>query len=164
MAIKRACKVSWETLCAKQTLHTQRLGVGRARAVPRGWPMVRSGSRRRRSPRGGNPICQSQLSRRGRGLPVEDRGRSEQRDVRVMKEVIVIHAIEAEVIEAKSGRCSPRQPRYPPPGFVETWHTCRVPTAAAERRSRTQTPSGRWQPLPLRVSRKSSNTSQLSWK
>ena len=40
----------------------------------------RERSWRRRGPRGGNPDRPSQLSRRERGLPTEDRGRETERD------------------------------------------------------------------------------------
>ena len=127
-------------------------------------------------PRGGDPNRPSQQSRRERGLPTEDRPREPERSTR--------HRERRGERERESGRergrdsrsrvrevyraQSPRQPRFPPPGIVETWETRRLPRAvsdseesvaeerARDRRRRSQTPSeptersrsrprGRWQ-------------------
>ena len=111
----------------------------------------RDRSRRRRGPRGGDPNRPSQLSRRERGLPTEDRGRGAEREQHRDR------GVEYRRVDRGRGRDrgtsrdsrdwprtgrgrgdrashregyqarSPRQPQYPPPHVTETWETRRAP-------------------------------------
>ena len=143
----------------------------------------RERSRRRRGPRGGDPNRPSQQSRRERGLPTEDREHersARRRDPWVERGRDREREYARESRERRPARedpprrevyraQSPRQPRFPPPGVVETWETRRPPRPVSEsegeslveersrdRRRRSQTPSeqtersrsrprGRWQ-------------------
>ena len=111
----------------------------------------RERSRRRRGPRGGDPNRPSQLSRRERGLPTEDRGRGAEREQHRDRGVEYRRVARGRgrVRDAsrdsrdwpRSGRGrgdrpshrevyrarSPRQPRRPPPHVVETWETRPAP-------------------------------------
>ena len=106
----------------------------------------RDRSRRRRGPQGGDPNRPSQLSRRERGLPTEDRGREPHRDRGVEHRRADrgrgrTRGTSRDSREWRSGRGrgdrashrevyqarSPRQPRFPPPHVTETWETRRAP-------------------------------------
>ena len=112
----------------------------------------RERSRRRRGPRGGDPNRPSQQSRRERGLPTEDRTREADREPERCtrrRDPWVERGRDREREYARESRNrrpareepprrevyraqSPRQPRFPPPGFVETWEVRRPPRAESE--------------------------------
>ena len=74
-------------------------------------PRERERSRRRRGPRGGNPDRPSQLSRRERGLPTEERGREIEREAYHRERGVEYRRVERERVRDRGSRDSRDWPR-----------------------------------------------------
>ena len=138
----------------------------------------RERSRRRRGPRGGDP---SQLSRRERGLPTEDRNRETDRDNRHRERGVEYRRVDRgrdrERERARDSRdwprvepsrqrevyraLSPRQPRFPPPGFTETWETRRLPARPVSESEEEEESSARDPRRASRVERSRTPTERV---
>ena len=83
-----------------------------APAVRRMPPRERERSRRRRGPRGGNPDRPSQLSRRERGLPTEERGREIEREAYHRERGVEYRRVERERVRHRGSRDSRDWPTW----------------------------------------------------